>query len=249
MSDKNTNYIYYFNFLILRREIVLNLSNWISKEMLKTILFLFFSQCGSLCLAQSDSITKSPDNHYNIKLSYNSSVIYPGISTGIEFPLLQVKNKGLIIRKNSRSYFKSRFISGNLSWYHHPEFHDNIYITSEWVRRRTRSGGFISEFSLGPGFSRTFLSGTTYRVNKNGEVSTVRKAGYNYAMVTIGGGFGYDFSMNKKLPLSVFSKMNIISMFPYNSTIYFRPVLELGIRYETGRSGINILRNHKMNTL
>jgi hypothetical protein len=100
--------------------------------------------------------------------------------------------------------------------------------------RRTKYSGFISEFSAGPGFSRTFLGGTTYKVDENGNISVIKFAGYNYALITIGGGFGYDFSMKKQLPLSAFAKMNLITMFPYNSTIYFRPVLELGIRYTPG---------------
>jgi hypothetical protein len=139
-------------------------------------------------------------------------------------------------QKIVRYFTKGRFISGNLNWYHHPDFHDNLYLTAEWVMRRTRFTGFISEFSVGPGFSRTFLGGTTYKVDDNGNVSVIKLAGYNYALITIGGGFGYDFSMKKQLPFSAVAKMNLISMFPYNSTIYFRPVLELGIRYTPGRS-------------
>jgi hypothetical protein len=147
------------------------------------------------------------------------------------------KNKQLI-----RTFTKERYISGNLNWYHHPDFHDNIYLTAEWVMRRTLNAGFISEFSIGPGFSRTFLGGTTYKVDDNGNVSVIKSAGYYYALVTIGGGFGYNFSMKKQLPLSAFVKMNIISMFPYNSTVYFRPVLELGIRYTPGRPRSGIIK-------
>jgi hypothetical protein len=138
-------------------------------------------------------------------------------------------------QKPFRSFKKERFISGNLNWYHHPDFHDNLYLTSEWVMRRTRFTGFISEFSAGPGFSRTFIGGTTYKVDNNGNISVIKLAGYYYAMITVGGGFGYDFSMEKQLPFSAFAKMNIISMFPYNSTIYFRPVLEVGFRYTPNR--------------
>jgi hypothetical protein len=105
--------------------------------------------------------------------------------------------------------------------------------------RRTNNKGFISEFSFGPGFSRTFLGGTTYKVDDNGNISVIKLAGYNYALITIGGGFGYDFSLKKQLPFSTFTKMNLISMFPYNSTVYFRPVLELGIRYMPGRAKVN----------
>src|SRR5450759_3453383 len=199
--------------------------------MLKAGIFILIIFYCTLCPAQSDSIIKSPDRHYNLKLSYNSSLIYPGISTGIEFPVRPVKEQGLKKQSHDKSVIKDRFIAGNLSWYHHPDFHDNLYLTAEWVMRRTRSEGFISEFSVGPGYSRTFLGGTTYKVDDNGIISVISNAGYNYALITVGGGFGYDFSMKRQLPVSTFAKMNLLSMFPYNSTIYFRPVLELGFRY------------------
>ena len=135
---------------------------------------------------------------------------------------------------------KNRFISGNLNWYHHPDFHDNLYLTAEWLMRRTRNTGFVSEFSAGPGFSRTFLGGTTYKVDDQGNISVVKWAGYNYALITIGGGLGYDLTVKKQLPVMAIAKMNLIVMFPYNSTMYFRPVLEIGIRYTPGKSKIKV---------
>jgi hypothetical protein len=199
--------------------------------MLKPGIFILFFFSYLLCQAQNDSIKIMPDSRFSIKLSSNSSVIYPGISAGLEFPVRQIKNQVWIMKSVSRTFFRRRYISGNISWYHHPEFHDNLYLTIEWIMRRTRSGGFTSEFSFGPGYSRTFLGGTTYKVSDNGDISIIKCAGYSYALITFGGGFGYDFSMKKKIPVSVFSKMNLISMFPYNSTLYIRPVLELGVRY------------------
>jgi len=59
----------------------------------------------------------------------------------------------------------------------------------------------------------------------------VKLAGYSYALLTIGEGFGFDFSVKRHLPFSTVAKMNLLTMFPYNNTVYFRPVLELGIRY------------------
>jgi hypothetical protein len=204
--------------------------------MLKTGFLISFVLFNLMCTAQTDSLPALPDSHFNIQLSSNSSIIYPGISTGIEFPVLRQKNPLLIYKSATRSFFRERFISGNISWYHHPEFHDNVYLTVEWIMRRTRSGGFISEFSAGPGFSRTFLTGTTYKVSSAGDISVVKNAGYNYALVIFGGGFGYDLFMKKKIPVSVFSRLNMILMFPYNSTLYFRPVLDIGIRYAIRRS-------------
>jgi hypothetical protein len=204
--------------------------------MLKTV----FSILGLLnCLisrAQSDTIFASLGRHYNLKLSYNNSVIiYPGISVGAEFPLQKLSVRVIKNKKHFRDFTKERFIAGNLNWYHHPAFHDNLYITAEWVMRRIDYKCFIWEFSAGPGFSRTFLGGTTYKVDDAGKISVIRLAGHYYALITAGGGFGYDFSMKKQLPVSTFARMNLIFMFPYNSTIYFRPVLELGIRYTPGK--------------
>ena len=210
--------------------------------MLKTVFSIFALLFCEISHAQCDSISDSNVRHIGFKLSYNSSLIYPGISTGIEFPFKIVNVQLYKNEKPLKCIRKGKFISGNINWYHHPDFHDNLYLTAEWVMRRTRYTGFISEFSVGPGFSRTFLGGTTYRVDDNGNVSIVKLAGYNYALVTIGGGFGYDFSMMKQLPFSTVAKMNLISMFPYNSTIYFRPVLELGIRYTPVRSKNKIIK-------
>lgn len=203
--------------------------------MLKTGASILFLICWNLCQAQSRPAVDSSYFHYNLKLAYNSSVIYPGISTGIEFPLQQLNKQVSKNKKHVRSFSKERLIAGSINWYHHQYFHDNLYLTAEWVMRRTKSTGFISEFSAGPGYSRTFLGGTTYKVDDKGNISVIRLAGYNYALITVGGGFGYDYSIKKQLPVSVFARMIVISIFPYNSTIYFRPVLELGFRYTPGR--------------
>jgi hypothetical protein len=184
----------------------------------------------TLTSAQSDSISSLNKSAYSLKLSYNSSLIYPGMSAGIDIPL-KALNAGIVVKyKKNRFIARERLISGNINWYHHPYFHDNLYLTVEWVMRRTNSNGLVSEFACGPGLSRTFLGGTTYRVSESGEVSVVKLAGYTYALFTIGGGIGYDFSVKKKKPISAVAKMNLISMFPYNSTVYVRPVLELGVR-------------------
>jgi len=98
--------------------------------------------------------------------------------------------------------------------------------------RRTKLNGFVTEFSPEVGLSRTFLSGTTYKVDNNGNVTIVKAAGYFYALISIGGGIGYDFSKTKQKPFIIFSKCNILMMFPYNSTIYLRPVLEIGLIYQ-----------------
>lgn len=165
-------------------------------------------------------------------LSYNSSVIYPGAKLGIEFPVKTIYLTKINRSGKERDFIKDRFITTNLSWYHHPDFHDNLYFTAGWTMRRTRAKGFFTEFSPEVGLSRTFLGGTTYQVDNSGNVTRKKLAGYYYALASIGGGIGYDYSKTKQKPFLIFSKFNLLMMFPYNSTVYLRPAVEFGLIYK-----------------
>jgi hypothetical protein len=201
----------------------------------KLLLGLTLSWFSLYAFGQNDSLKSKFNLSPTLKVSFNSSLIYPGLSLGIEFPVIAGKVNKIEKRSIEKVFVKDKAISGNISWYHHPGFHDNLYLTVEWIMRRTRSGGFFSEFAPGIGVSRTFLAGTTYRVSDNGTISVKKLAGYNYAVINVGGGAGYNFQDRKNLPLSVFARMNLLTMFPYNNVIYVRPVLEIGIRFIPGR--------------
>ena len=206
--------------------------------MLRTGFFILLILRISLCLAQDDSIPKQPIHKYDLTSGYLSSLIYPGVSIGFEYFIIRKDPQLSKMKNDVRILTRDRYISANINWYHHTDFQDNTYLTIEWVLRKTKSSGYISEFSFGPGFSHTFIGGTTYRVDNYGNVYVVKFAGYNYALLTVGGGVGYDYSVKKNLPYLLFAKMNLICMFPYNSTLYFRPVLELGLRYTPKRKKV-----------
>lgn len=190
------------------------------KYCLSILTFFFFGYCRAQC----DSLSPK---HFNLRISYNSSIIYPGAGTGIEYIAVHREK----LKKSGRKVNTEEFLSANLDFYHHRTFHDNLYFTSEWGKRRTRDNGFCYEFSAGPGLSRTFISGATYKTDDDGNISIVKYAGNYYGIVTAGGGAGYDFSERKGLLFVALAKMNFLFMFPYNSTLYVRPVLELGIKY------------------
>jgi hypothetical protein len=197
----------------------------------KGLVFILFLSFFSICHAQQDTVFSSISRKAFLKISSNSSLIFPGLSAGVGIPAGNGRLNSIGIRKSGSVYAKFRIISVNLSWYHHPDFHDNIYLTSEWIMRRERETGLFSEFSSGVGISRTILGGTTYTVDNSGNVSRIADAGYFYGLITSGVAIGYDFSVRKKNCLLVFSRVNVIAMFPYNSSIYFRPVLELGLDF------------------
>ena len=162
-------------------------------------------------------------------MALNGSLIYPGASLGIEFPVYDAELLRNADSLEPKYILKERLVSMNGSWYHHNDFHDNLYFTAKWIMRRCWKGGFFTEFTPGLGYSRTFLGGTTYKVDENGNVGIVKLAGYSYAVISAGGGAGFSFLAMKRVPVSVYYDINLLTMFPYNSTIYFRPVMELGV--------------------
>jgi hypothetical protein len=183
---------------------------------------------GAICLQTIYAQNTAGLPETGLKASYLGSIIYPGFKLGIEKPykVIQVeKTKSW----GTKTILKERYWTLNLGYYHHPTFHDNLYLLAEWQMRRQKSNGWFFEFAPGLGYSRTFLAGTTYAVSDNGEVSKKTAAGYNYAMFSIAGGFGYDFSKKKDLPIKAFFKPSLFVMAPYNSFIYARPTVELGI--------------------
>jgi hypothetical protein len=192
-------------------------------------LFLLLSLHG---FAQTESLISRVKISSNLLISYNSSLIYPGVRIGIEIPVYSVNLTKNLNAGRKKSIIKDRFISVNSGWYHHPGFHDNLYFTAEWTMRRNYKNGLFNDYSFGTGYSRTFLGGTTYQADKNGTVNIIKSAGYNYALIIAGAGIGFDISKKRGIPLSVFSKFDVLTMFPYNSTIYFRPLVELGLIYK-----------------
>ncbi len=163
-----------------------------------------------------------------IKASYMGSLTYPGFKIGIERPykVIQIdKTKSW----GTKTILKERYLTLNLGFYHHQTFHDNLFLLAEWQLRRQKSNGWFFEFAPGLGYSRTFLGGTTYKVSENGEVTKKPLAGYNYAMFSISHGFGFDFSKRKAIPLKAYVKPSLFVLAPYNSFVYIRPTVELGI--------------------
>lgn len=195
-------------------------------------LTLVISAYSIICFSQSADSVRVEKKSSNLSSSYISSLIYPGARVGVELPVNTIYISKIRKSGKTKNFTKDRFVTANLSWYHHPAFHDNVYISAGWTMRRTKSRGFLTEFSPEVGLSRTFLGGTTYQVDDNGNVTIKKLAGYYYALISVGGGIGYDFSKTKQKPFLIFSKFNVIMMFPYNSTIYLRSVMEIGLIYK-----------------
>jgi hypothetical protein len=187
-----------------------------------TYLFAVMICLSSMGMAQSEKVSS------NLKLAYNASIIYPGFRAGIEYPIKRIEVTKYRRKRSERHFAKHRYLSGELGYYHHQTFHDNIYLLVGWQMRKQRPRGFFTEFSPAIGYSRTFLGGETYLVDDSGNISLIKWAGYNYAMLAIGGGCGYAF----KPDFSAYFRPSLLTMFPSNNLIYIRPTVELGIIWQ-----------------
>jgi hypothetical protein len=169
----------------------------------------------------------------NIKLAYNGSLLYTGAKAGYEIPYRSIDVKKEKRSGKVKSFTRESLVSANLGYYHHPGFHDNLYLTLGWSKRRISEKGFFVEFSPEIGISRTFLGGTTYKFDDEDQISVASSSGYFYPLLSLGGGCGYDFSKrDKQKPFMTYFKLNALAMYPYNSEIYLRPTFEVGFIYK-----------------
>lgn len=199
---------------------------------------------GSLvCDGQIDTINKESGNLPLIKVSYLSTLVYPGFSFGTELVFRSSDVSPKKLKQENKIITGDQLISCDLNFYHHPGFHNNLYLTTKWICRRTRHNGFFSEFSAGAGISRTFLTRPVYGFADDGTIILKKHAGYWYALITTGGGIGFDLFKSKKIPLTLYTTMNMICMFPYNNVVYFRPVAEIGSTFVINRH--NSAKNDK----
>jgi hypothetical protein len=171
----------------------------------------------------------------SLSLASNSSLLYPGLKGEVALPIKTVEVIRLRKASVPKVFTRDLFLTTSLNWYHHPTFHDNVYLTAGLLKRRTAASGFLTETSAEIGVSRTFLAGTTYQVTDEGRISIEKAAGHYYAAATVGAGVGYDIGKRGTLPLALYSKLNLLTLFPYNSTFYIRPTLELGLVYTPAR--------------
>jgi hypothetical protein len=191
---------------------------------MKSILIIILLIPARLLAQQHDSL-----GHFvNFKAAYLGSILYPGVSLGIEYPLRKVT----FFKGNHDVPFKikERFLTTQLSWYYHPTFHQNFFLTAGYQWRRTNKRGGFADVAPQAGFSRTFIDGTVYKVNEGGEVTRIRSAGDWFLTGMLSFSIGKELhSSSNKLNLKVYGRSSLLVLFPYNNFLYARPIVELGI--------------------
>jgi hypothetical protein len=183
----------------------------------------------------------------NVSFAYNASILYPGLRGGIEYPINRIEVTRYRRKRSALHFTRYRFLSAEIGYYHHPTFHDNLYLLFGWRARRLRRHHFFTELSPALGYSRTFLGGETYQIDKYGNILLKKWSGYHYAMLAMGGGLGYKF--NPKT--SFYTRGSVLFMIPSNNLFYVRPTIELGLVWqpihflEASIKNISKLKGHK----
>lgn len=165
-------------------------------------------------------------------VAYNGSQNYGVARLGAEFPLQKNLSERMVKDDSIKNLRRELMVISNFSWYHHPGFNDNLTATTGLRLKRTNQRGFFTAFSAETGYSRTLLSGKVYTADGNGIVTTDKLAGYNYALLSAGASAGIDFSKNKPIPVMIFTELNLITLFPYNNSVYIWPALDIGLIFK-----------------
>lgn len=194
---------------------------------MKSLFFLLFLLFARVAFAQEAALP-IPLPETGIKAAYLGALIYPGLKIGIERPFKvfqvdKVKSWGV------KTLLKERYLTANLGYYHHPTYHDHLFVLVERQKRRQRASGWFTETAPGIGFSHTFLGEETYEVSNQGSVKKLNVAGHSYALLSFSAGLGYNLAVKGNEPLKVYGKASFLTTFPDNAFIGIRPTVEVGI--------------------
>jgi hypothetical protein len=169
-----------------------------------------------------------PKNGLRVELL--GSLIFPGFKIGVEKPFSYTQIEKFRRNKIKRLY-KERYLSYSMGMYYQNNYHTNVFPQVELIARRQKSKGFYYERSLGLGFSRTFVNSPTFSISDDGKIEEQSLSGNWYGLASIGGGIGYNAYLKNQRPYSIYLKLHLMVMYPYNTFITPRPTIGIGYNY------------------
>ena len=147
--------------------------------------------------------------HYGLKVAYERTL----------FTHIKLRNQAR----------KTVLFAPGLAAYRHPQNHIGFVLSPEVTYRRTGRRGATFEVGIAPAYFRYFLDGTTYEVTDAGNFRRVPLAGGSAFMPTVSVGVGKDLSVQRNLPLSWYTRLNLMQQRPYNTSTLLRFSLEAGV--------------------
>ncbi|WP_266367057.1 hypothetical protein [Tellurirhabdus rosea] len=152
---------------------------------------------------------------------YGETVTHYGLRAAYERPFASYT-------KERNAALKSFYLSLGIALYRHPQNHVGLIVSPEIGYRRTGRRGGLFELAVSPAFFRYFLDGQTYEPTESGDFRRVRLAGGQAFMPTVSVGIGRDLSVRHRLPLSLYTRLNLMQQRPYNTSALMRFGIEFG---------------------
>lgn len=155
---------------------------------------------------------------------YGETVTHYGLKVAAEWLL-----KSYIKERNQAC--KEFLVGPALATYRHPQNHIGLVFFPELTYRRTSRRGGVFEAGLAPACAYYFLEGATYTPDESGGLRRVSWAGQDAFLPTVFVGVGKDLSLRRQVPITWFTRLNVMQQRPYNTSTLIRFSLEAGINF------------------
>lgn len=189
---------------------------------------LIFLMCAVLFYSGSIYAQNLPQQGSAIELGYSGELgFHPGLQLGYEYA---AKN-WTKTKKNGKTRQKSLIWQASFSQIWHTDTRSFSFVEGGAYLRTLKSSGFTRQWSLRLGGTFIENAGTTYIEQEDGSAEGFQFAGNTYAALSLGYGWGYDFSVSQSLPIAVILQPQASLLFAYNQTVLPLLRIELGLRY------------------
>ena len=171
-------------------------------------------------------------------LSSLGSIKFYGLKFGIDFPFKMTEIRGFLNGTQGDRTMIERYLSADVGIWHFDSVHENVFFSTEFTLRFINSNGYYFQFSpLGVGVNYLMPSFVKNQIIQD-SVPANNKV---YITPSVSMGIGRDFSYRRagrRLPLMVYLKGGVSSMFPFKKIGYLFPTAEAGLAVRF--NGINV---------
>ncbi len=166
-----------------------------------------------------------------IHISAMGSPRFYGVKLGVDYPFKMTEMRGFKGTAMGQRVMRELYISADAGLWHYDGVHENASFSLEWTVRFINSSGFFAQVSpIGVGANYILKPFTPQKVIQD-SVPTIGKI---YATPSVSVGIGRDFAFqrgNKAIPMVIYMKGGVSSMYPFKTYGYLFPTAELSLAW------------------
>lgn len=171
-------------------------------------------------------------------LSTLGSLKFYGLKFGIDYPFKMTEIRGFLNGTQGERTMIERYVSADVGIWHFNGVHENVFFSTEFTLRFINSSGYFFQLSpLGVGVNYLMPSFFKNQITQD----SVPANNKIYITPSVSMSIGRDFSFRrsgKRLPLMLYLKGGVSSMFPFKNIGYLFPTAEAGLAVRF--NGINV---------